>query len=323
VPLNGDITGTGLPAAAASICSKILATELKLERQPWQVVGSEIAWGIEKHSGASAARAVVLGEREEAKMMHVQEKEEFAGRIAVITGGGRGFGKAFGEGLAHRGARVVLADIDGAAAEEAAAELRAGGGEAFAVCCDVADEAQVAAAMTRVASEHGGIDILINNAGLHSAAYNEPIATLGVPKLRRLFDVNVMGVIICSLAARGAMVGRRGAAIINIASSAAYGCHTAYGASKLAVRGLTITMAHEFKADGIRVNAIAPGLIFTETIRAELPQQAIDVVMRQQIVPREGEVKDIVEAMLYLASGRSSFITGETLRVSGGFTLAI
>jgi len=255
--------------------------------------------------------------------MQVQEMEEFTGRIAVITGGGRGFGQAFGEALARRGVRVVLADIDSAAAEEAAAQLRAGGGAALAVPCDVADEAQVTAAMARVVTEHGGIDILINNAGLHSAAYNLPMAALGVPKLHRLFDVNVMGVIICSLAARGAMAGRANAAIINISSSAAYGCYTAYGVSKLAVRGITMTLAHEFKADGIRVNAIAPGLIFTDTIRAELPQQAIDIVMRQQIVPREGEVKDIVEAMLYLVSPRSSFITGETLRVSGGFTLAI
>ncbi|MFN8625784.1 MAG: SDR family oxidoreductase [Candidatus Binatia bacterium] len=255
--------------------------------------------------------------------MPSKKSGEFADRIAVITGGGRGFGKAFGEALAQRGARVILADIDGAAADEAAAEVRAGGGAAFAVPCDVADEAQVSAAMARVVAAHGGIDILINNAGLHSAAYNAPMAALGVPRLRRLFDVNVLGVIICSLAARGAMAGRVNAAIINISSSAAYGCHTAYGVSKLAVRGLTMTLAHEFKADGIRVNAIAPGLIFTDTIRAELPQQAIDLVMRQQIVPREGEVRDIVEAMLYLASGRSSFVTGETLRVSGGFTLAI
>lgn len=252
-----------------------------------------------------------------------QEAGEFNGRIAVITGGGRGFGKAFGLALALRGARVVLVDIDAAAGEEAAAELRANGGEATALACDVADEAQVASAISRVASEHGGIDLLINNAGLHSAAYNEPLGTSGIPKLRRLFDVNVMGVIICSLAARPAMSGRNGSAIINISSAAAYGCQTAYGVSKLAVRGLTITLARDFKADGIRVNAIAPGLIFTDTIRAELPAQVIDTVMKAQILNRRGEVGDVVEAMLYLCSARSSFITGETLRVSGGFTLQI
>ncbi|MBA3035140.1 MAG: SDR family oxidoreductase [Desulfobacterium sp.] len=257
------------------------------------------------------------------KEINKNKSLEFEEHVAFITGGGRGFGKAFGQALMKRGARIVLADIDSAAAEEAAAELRASGGEALPVKCDVADEIQVAAAIELAVSEYGGIDILINNAGLHSAAYAEPMSSSGINKLRRLFDVNVMGVIICSLAARQAMAGRVDSVIINISSSAAYDYPTAYGVSKLAVRGLTITMARDFKAYGIRVNAIAPGLIYTETIRKELPEWVLDTVKKQQILDREGDVKDIVEAMLYLASARSAFITGETLRVSGGFTLAI
>lgn len=257
------------------------------------------------------------------KVMNKNESHEFEGRVALITGGGRGFGKAFGQALMERGARIVLADIDGVAAEEAAAELRASGGEALPVECDVADEIQVATVIERVVSEYGGIDILINNAGLHSAAYAEPMTTSGIAKLRRLFDVNVMGVIICSLAAHQAMSGRGDSVIINISSSAAYDCPTTYGVSKLAVRGLTITMARDFKADGIRVNAIAPGLIYTDTIRKELPEWILDTIKKQQVLDCEGDINDIVEAMLYLASARSSFITGETLRVSGGYTLAI
>lgn len=255
--------------------------------------------------------------------MNSTEAREFEGRVAFITGGGRGFGKAFGQALAQRGARVVLADIDEIAGEQAAAQLRANGGAAVAVVCDVANEEQVEQAINQVVASHGGIDILINNAGLHSAAYNEPLATSGIAKLRRLFDVNLMGVIICSMAARKAMSGRQGAAILNISSAAAYGCQTAYGVSKLAVRGLTVTLAGDFKADGIRVNAIAPGLIFTDTIRAELSAELVNAVKKQQILDREGEEKDIVEAMLYLCSARASFITGETLRVSGGFTLQV
>ena len=191
--------------------------------------------------------------------------------MAVITGGGRGFGKAFGTALAARGAHVVLADIDAAAAAAAAAEIAGKGGSASAAACDVADEAGVAAMIDEVTAEHGGIDILVNNAGLHSAAYNKPSAEIGIAGLRRLFDVNVMGVYICSLAARAAMSGRDGAAVVNISSSAAYANRAAYGVSKLAVRGVTAQLAREFAADGIRVNAIAPGLIFTDTIRAELP----------------------------------------------------
>jgi NAD(P)-dependent dehydrogenase (short-subunit alcohol dehydrogenase family) len=130
-------------------------------------------------------------------------------------------------------------------------------------------------------------------------------------------------VVICSLAAKRAMAGRPGAAIINISSSAAHGSGTAYGASKLAVCGLTMTLARELGAEGVRVNAIAPGLIFTDTIRAELPEATVQGILKQQLLAREGEEQDIVEAMLYLVSPRASFVTGETLRVSGGYALTI
>jgi NAD(P)-dependent dehydrogenase (short-subunit alcohol dehydrogenase family) len=166
-------------------------------------------------------------------------------KVAVITGGGRGFGKAFGTALAARGAHVVLADIDGAA-----------------------DEAGVAAVIGEVAEQYGGVDILVNNAGLHSAGYNKPSAELGIASLRRLFDVNVMGIYICSLAARPVMSGRAGAAVVNISSAAAYASRTAYGVSKLAVRGVTTQLAREFAADpaarrrgtGHRRRAAVPGL---------------------------------------------------------------
>jgi NAD(P)-dependent dehydrogenase (short-subunit alcohol dehydrogenase family) len=246
---------------------------------------------------------------------------EHAGRIAVVTGGGRGFGKAFGHALAAEGATVVLADIDADAARAAAAEI---GGQAEAIGCDVADEAQVQAMVDAVAARHGGIDILINNAGLHSDAYSRPMGEMGLAKVRRLFEVNLMGVIACSLAALPAMRGRANASMVNISSSASYNSvGTAYGVSKLAVRGLTATFAREFAADGVRVNAIAPGLIFTDTIRAELSRESVQRVMAQQLLPREGEERDIVEALLYLVSDRAGFVTGETLRVSGGFALSV
>jgi len=248
------------------------------------------------------------------------EQAEMAGRVAVITGGGRGFGKAFGQALAADGARVILLDRDGDAAQAAAAQI---GRAAEAIACDVTDEAAIGAAIADIAQRHGGIDILINNAGLHSAAYNRPMTKMGVPTLRRLFEVNVIGVMICSLAAQPVMRGRAGATIVNISSVAAYTSPTAYGASKLAVQGLTMTMAREFAKDAIRVNGIAPGLIFTDTIRAELPEAMVDAVLKMQVLGQRGEEADIVEAMRYLVSSRSSFITGETLRVSGGQSLSV
>jgi 3-oxoacyl-[acyl-carrier protein] reductase len=247
---------------------------------------------------------------------------EYQGKVAVITGGGRGFGKAFGTALSAGGAHVVLADIDGEAAKAAAAELTEQGGSATGMTCDVADEEGVAAVMGEVAEHHGGLDILVNNAGLH-AAYNKPFTELGLDKVRRVFDVNVMGTVICSLAAREVMKGRAGASIVNISSSAAYANRTVYGVSKLAVRGLTVSFAREFAADGIRVNGIAPGLIFTDAVRAQLSRSEADRVLGEQILPREGEERDIVEALLYLISSKASFVTGETLRVTGGFALSV
>ncbi|MFE9924560.1 SDR family NAD(P)-dependent oxidoreductase [Streptomyces sp. NPDC005774] len=247
---------------------------------------------------------------------------EHEGKIAFITGGGRGFGKAFGTALSLRGAHVVLADVDGDAATAAAGELTALGASATGVTCDVADEVAVGAVIDEVAERHGGLDILVNNAGLH-AAFNKPFAELGLSNVRRVFDVNVMGVVICSLAARKVMSGRPGAAIVNISSSAAYANRTVYGVSKLAVRGLTVSFAREFATDGIRVNAIAPGLIFTDAVRAQLSPAEAERVLGEQILRREGEERDVVEALLYLVSSPSSFITGETLRVTGGFALSV
>lgn len=243
-----------------------------------------------------------------------------SGKVAVITGGARGFGRAFGEALAARGARVVLADLD---SDEAALAAAAIGPLAEALALDVAEEAAVTAAMQDIAARHGGIDILINNAGIHSAEGAQPIGVMGLARSRQMFEVNVWGVIQCTLAAAPYMAGRAGAAIVNISSMASYPCTTTYGVTKLAVRGITTAFAHELGPQGIRVNAIAPGLIMTDTIRAELPEPVIAAVSSQQIVKREGATSDIVEAMLYLVSPASGFMTGECLRVSGGVTLQV
>lgn len=248
---------------------------------------------------------------------------EWTGRTAVVTGGGRGFGKAFGTALAGQGAHAVLVDIDGAVAEAAAAEIRAAGGSAEGLAGDVTDEARMAEVMAQAARANGGIDLLINNAGLHSDEYGKPITVLGLAKMRRLFDVNVMGVVCCTLAAVPHMKGRNGASIVNISSSAAHMGGSPYGDSKLAVIGLTITFARELGRDGIRVNAISPGLMLTETIRNELPAETMKRVKAMQLIDGDGVEEDIVEAMLYLASKRARFVTGETLRVTGGMGAGI
>lgn len=243
---------------------------------------------------------------------------EWQGRTAVITGGGRGFGKAFGLALAREGAHVVLIDLDVDAAEMAAEEIRRGGGSAEGLAGDVTDEARMAEVMASAATKHGGVDLLVNNAGLHSDEYGQPILKMGLAKVRRLFEVNVIGVVCCTLAAYPHMKGRAGASIVNISSSAAHLGGSAYGDSKLAVAGLTISFARELGAHGIRVNAISPGLMLTETIRQELPEATKQRVRAMQMIEEDGLEEDIVEALLYLASNRARFVTGETLRVTGG-----
>jgi 3-oxoacyl-[acyl-carrier protein] reductase len=242
---------------------------------------------------------------------------------AVITGGGRGFGKAFGIALAAEGAHAVLVDIDGRVAETAAAEIRAKGGAATGLAGDVTDEARIADVMAEAAAIGGGIDILINNAGLPGDEYGQPITTLGLAKVKRLFDVNVIGVITCTLAAVPHMTGRREPSIINISSSAAHMHGTAYGDTKLAVAGLTITFARELAPDRIRVNAISPGLILTETIAAELPPETKAWVKAMQFLDDDGQEEHIVDAMMFLSSPRAKFITGETLRVTGGLAAGV
>jgi NAD(P)-dependent dehydrogenase (short-subunit alcohol dehydrogenase family) len=254
----------------------------------------------------------------------MSDESFYGNRVAVITGGGRGFGKAFGEALASRGAHVVLVDVDGKVAEEAAAVIRQRGGQAMGLAGDVTDEARMGEVMARAAAlGGGGIDILINNAGLHSDEYGRPIFEMGLKKVKRLFEVNVFGVLTCTIAAGQFMRGRDGASIVNISSSAGHMHGSAYGDTKLAVAGLTITFARELGPDGVRVNAISPGLMLTETIAAELPAEVKARVKAMQLIGDDGKEEHIVDAMLFLTSPQAKFITGETLRVTGGMAAGI
>jgi 3-oxoacyl-[acyl-carrier protein] reductase len=246
----------------------------------------------------------------------------FSQRTAVITGGAVGFGRAFARALVAEGASVALADIDSDAAEQTAAELISSGGQAIAVSCDVADADQVDVAVTTAIDRFGGIDIVINNAGLHLTKYNRPFSELSRDEVRALFDVNVMGVVNVTLACRDSMRKRGGGVVLNISSMAGYMSATPYAVSKLAVRGLTVAFATELSPDRIRVNALAPGLMNTENALADLPRPLIDEFVNQrQLVNRLGTMGDVVSAMLFLCSEEASFITGETLKVSGGYPL--
>ncbi len=248
----------------------------------------------------------------------------FQNKTVFITGGAIGLGRAFARALTGEGASVAIADIDAEGADRTAAELTSDGARAIAVRCDVADEEQVDAAVAAAIAKLGGIDILINNAGRHLMKYNQPFGSLSRAEVRGLFDVNVMGVINCTLACRNSMRTRGGGVVLNIASTAGFLSSSAYGVSKLAVRGLTVAFASELSPDLIRVNGIAPGLTNTENAVAQVPHVLVDHLVRElQLVNRIGTMDDVVSAMLYLCSDEASFITGETLKVSGGYPLSV
>jgi NAD(P)-dependent dehydrogenase (short-subunit alcohol dehydrogenase family) len=246
----------------------------------------------------------------------------FDGKVVFVTGGAVGFGRAFARAFAAEGAAIAIAEIDDEPAERTASELRDAGAGAFAVHCDVSREDEVEAAVAKTVGELGGVDVLLNNAGLHLTKYNQPFGVLPRDELRRLLDVNVVGIVNCTLACRDAMAARGGGAIVNISSTAADICTSPYGVSKLAVRGLTVAFAQELAPQAIRVNSISPGFMATENALADMPQSIVDEMVNvRQKVHRLGTMDDIVAATLYLCSDAAGFVTGEDLRVSGGFPL--
>lgn len=249
---------------------------------------------------------------------------EHAGKVAVITGGGRGFGLGVADAFAAAGAAVAIIDRDGPAAEAAIARIVSAGGRGVAIVSDVSDEQAIDAAMIRIEESLGRLDYLLNNAGLLAMRYSEGFSTIDRAVVRDVLEVNVIGVINCAVAARPGIARSGGGAVVNMASLAAYTLPGPYGLSKLAVRGLTVALAREFAPDGIRVNGVAPGLMATESVMADLPADMVrHFIEDQQLIKRQGQPRDIVDAVMFLCSERSSFITGETLRVSGGQSVEV
>jgi 3-oxoacyl-[acyl-carrier protein] reductase len=244
-------------------------------------------------------------------------------KVALVTGAGRGMGRGYAEGLAREGASVLVTDIDVEAAQEVAKHIVAQGGAAAAVRCDVADEGEVQAAAAAAVERFGGIDILINNAGLHLTKWTGPFSSFTNEQVRALFEVNILGVVSMTLACRPSMTGRGGGAVINVSSTSGYSVHSPYGVTKLAVRGLTVEFARELGPSGIRVNGIAPGIVYTESTMAALGEEGLARHRAGQVLDQRVEVRDVVETMLFLVSDDARNITGETIKVAAGLKLAL
>jgi NAD(P)-dependent dehydrogenase (short-subunit alcohol dehydrogenase family) len=244
-------------------------------------------------------------------------------KVAFITGGAAGIGAGIAHRFSEAGAAVVIFDVNGAGALRLEQKLQAAG-RARAIQGDVADEDQVKSAVEQAAVEFGGLDVLVNNAGIEIAG---PLVGMRSADWDRQLAVNLKGAFLCSKYAIPYMHGR-GGAVVNISSAqalVAYEGYTAYDASKAGMIGLTRALALEHGRDGIRVNAICPGYIDTPMTDEWLQRQPDPAATMRQVlsihpVGRIGTPHDIAEAALFLASDAASFITGTFLVVDGGMT---
>jgi NAD(P)-dependent dehydrogenase (short-subunit alcohol dehydrogenase family) len=248
------------------------------------------------------------------------------GKVALITGAGSGIGRVAAMLFADEGARVVVADVVGDQADQAAHDIVEAGGTAVGVVVDVADESQVADMVTTAVDTYGSLDVLFNNAGIFP---DDDGGVLDTPPetWQRVMDVNLRGVWFGCRAAVPAMLASGGGSIVNVASFVALmGAATAqiaYTASKGGVLAMTRELAVEYARQGIRANSICPGPIETPLL-AELLSDPIRRQRRLVHIPmgRFGRPEEIARAALFLASDDASFVTGSALVVDGGITAA-
>lgn len=252
-------------------------------------------------------------------MERASDNRPFEGQVAIVTGAARGIGRAVATRLTADGMRVVLWDLDGSAAERAAAELREAGADAFAHAVDVTDEPAVNAAADAVRRDLGRIDVLVNNAGIYP---HVPFIELTLDAWRRIMATNTESAFLCSKAVFPAMRDQRYGRIVNFASAVFLNGvgGPAYVASKAAAIGFTRSTARELAEHGITVNAVAPGLVETEGLldlgaRAD---ELFDFVVPAQLIKRRGRPEDIAECVAFLASPANGFMTGQLVNVDGG-----
>ncbi len=242
------------------------------------------------------------------------------GKVAIITGSGRGLGKEAAFLFAEEGAKVVVGDINYESAGEVAAAIGEKGGEAMAVKLDVTDSASIQAMVDKVLERFGSIDVLVNNAGITADAQ---LVKMNEDQWDRVIAVNLKGVYNCTKAIAPIMIARGSGRIINTSSVVGvYGNfgQTNYAATKAGVIGMTKVWARELGRKGITVNAVAPGFTMTEMM-STVPEKILSGIRDKTPLGRLGEPRDIAYAYLYLASDEANFVNGATIQVDGGLVL--
>jgi NAD(P)-dependent dehydrogenase (short-subunit alcohol dehydrogenase family) len=252
------------------------------------------------------------------------EKFKLGGRVALVTGGGQGIGLACSEALGEAGARIILADRDAKVAEAGCASLQAKGFRAEVAILDVTDSRRVSETADELVSRHGKIDILVNNAGI--ARSETPAEQVTDEHWLNVVDVNLNGTFWCCRAFGKHMLAAGSGAIVNIGSMSGFivnkpqeQCY--YNASKAAVHHLTKSLAAEWGARGVRVNAVAPTYVATPlNAFVKNSPQMYDAWIGGTPMARMGEVDEIASVVLFLASDAASLMTGSIVLVDGGYT---
>lgn len=239
------------------------------------------------------------------------------GHTAIVTGGGRGIGRAIGETLAGRGVNIAVVDVNLDIAKETSLEMEKLGVKSIALKADVSNSADVAALFETVTKEFGRVEILVNNAGITRDGL---LMRMKEEDWDAVININLKGTFLCSKEAVKVMSKQRYGRVINIASVVAFMGNPGqvnYGASKAGIVGLTKTVGKEYASRGITVNAVAPGFITTAMTDA-LPDNVKQEMLKAIPMNKFGTIEDVANAVLFFSLPESSYITGQVIHVNGG-----
>jgi NAD(P)-dependent dehydrogenase (short-subunit alcohol dehydrogenase family) len=246
----------------------------------------------------------------------------FAGKIVIVTGGGKGMGQAIALRLAHEGADVAIFDRDGAAAADTATQIEQAGGRALPLPVDITRFREVDAAVARIAAQWGGIDVLVSNAGIMHPE-DDMAALSGDAVWRTTFAVNLHGAYACIRAALPHLRERRGAIVVSASNAGTVGtARPVYGASKAALIAMTLAVAREVAADGVRANVVLPGAFATPMLDVVRHYPLTARYPRHRPIDRIADPGEIAGAVAFLASSDARHISGTVVPVDGGSTAA-
>ena len=254
---------------------------------------------------------------------NILDRFRLDGRVALVTGGGRGIGKALAEALGQAGAKVAIADLDIEMAEATATEMRGAGIETVAFEADVADQDSVKAMVASVVDHYGSLDIAFNNAGVN---YNSAAEDTTMEEWDKTFNINLRGVFMCCQEEGRVMLEQGKGVIINMASMGGRLVphpqkQAAYNAAKAGVAHLTRSLSTEWASRGVRVNSLSPGFINTELLQSDALKHFHSVWLPQVPIEKFGEVEDLQGTIVYLASDASAYMIGQDIVVDGGVTI--